>query len=53
MIRIRRMIKPGGFYVPKLDVQVSKTFSRQYKKHRKIKNKMAYRSRRINRLRCA
>lgn len=32
---------------------IPKTFSREYKKKRKRRNKIAYRSRRINRLRCA
>jgi hypothetical protein len=39
------------YYQPKLEIQGSRSFSRAYREHRKVKNKMARHSRRINHLR--
>lgn len=38
-------------YHPKLEIQGSRSFSRAYREHRNARNKMARKSRRINRLR--
>jgi hypothetical protein len=52
---LKGRVIPGteSYYQPKLEIQGSRSFSRAYREHRKIKNKMARRSRRINRLRAA
>ncbi len=55
--RVKKYLKgkviPGteSYYSPKKRLESSRNFLDKYRAHRKIKNKMAYKSRRINHLR--
>jgi len=52
---LKGKILPGTevYYTPKIKIEGSRNFKAKYRAHRKVRNAMAYRSRRINRMRAA